>query len=113
MPALLQRRAELAGQIKTMQGQLQQLHADLASLDAVIRQYDPGFDVGAIRPKYRRAPAAAEFGSMSRAVLDVLRRAKEPLSGAEIASRIIEERGPNAGDRALARAMKKRGGYGA
>jgi hypothetical protein len=106
--ALVQRRAELAGRIETMQGELQQLHADLACLDAVIRQFDPERDVGAIRPKYRRAPTAAEFGSISRTVLDVLRRAGEPLSAAAIADRIIAERGLNAGDRALVRSMGKR-----
>lgn len=106
--ALVERRRELAGELEKAQGTVQQLHADLASLDAVIRQFDPDYNVGAIRPKYRRQPSAAEFGSMSRAVLDVLRRAGEPLSAKEIASRIIAERGLNAGDRALVRNMNKR-----
>lgn len=108
LPALVARRAELSGRIEAMQGELQQLHADLASLDAVIRQFDPEYDVGSIRPKYRRAPAAPEFGAMSRAVLDTLRRAGEPLAAKEIAKRVIAERGLNMGDRALARAMAKR-----
>ena len=108
LAGLVKRRAELSGQIDAMQGQLQQLHADLACLDAVIRQFDPEYDVGTIRPKYRRAPAAAEFGSISRTVLDVLRRAREPLSAATIADRIIAERGLNAGDRTLVRSMGKR-----
>lgn len=78
-----------------------QMHADLASLDAVIRQLDPEYRLESIRPKYQRAPSAAEFGSMSRMVLDVLRRASEPLSAEAIAARIIEERGLNACARAL------------
>lgn len=108
LSALVARRAELSGQIGTLQGQLQQLHADLASLDAVIRQFDPDYDVGAIRPKYRRAPVAAEFGAMGRAVLDTLRRAGRPLAAREIAERIIDERGLNKGDRAMTRMMAKR-----
>ena len=108
--ALVERRREIAGELDKAQATVQQLHADLASLDAVIRQFDPDYDVGAIRPKYRRQPSAAEFGSMSRAVLDTLRRAGEPLAAKEIASRIIAERGLNAADRALARAMVKRVG---
>ena len=110
LPALVNRRAELSGAIEKMQGELQQLHADLAALDAVIRQFDPEYPVGSIRPKYRRAPAAAEFGAMSRTVLDVLRRAGEPITAAEIAQRIIAERGLNAGDRALRSTMVKRVG---
>lgn len=108
LPALVTRRAELSGRIGAMQGELQQLHADLASLDAVIRQFDPEYDLGSIRPKYRRAPAAAEFGAMSRAVLDILRRAGGPLPARDIAERIIDERGLNKADRALTRIMAKR-----
>ena len=108
--ALVERRRELAGELDKAQSHAQQLHADLASLDAVIRQFDPEYNVGAIRPKYRRQPSAAEFGSMSRAVLGTLRRAGEPLAAKDIASRIIAERGLNAADRALARAMVKRVG---
>jgi hypothetical protein len=108
LAALVKRRADLSGQLAEMQGKVQQLHADLASLDAVIHQFDPEYLVGNIRPKYRRAPTAPEFGSMSRAVLDHLRRASEPLSAADIAEQIIAERGLNSGDRALVRSMRKR-----
>lgn len=108
--ALVKRRAEMTGKLDRMQRDLQQLHADLASMDAVIHQLDPDYPLGAIRPKYRRAPTAGEFGSISRTVLDHLRRAGEPLAAPEIARRIVAERGLNAGDRALARAMAKRVG---
>lgn len=108
LPALVKRRAELAGDLDKLQGQLQQLHADLASLDAVIRQFDPDYRLATIRPKYRRAATAAEHGSISRTVLDMLRRAPGPMSAKAMAQQIIAERGLNAGDRALARAMAKR-----
>jgi hypothetical protein len=80
LSALVTRRAELTGKIHTAQGELQQMHADLASLDAVIRQIDPEYRLDAIRPRYRRAPVAGEFGSISRTVLDHLRRAGKPIS---------------------------------
>lgn len=110
LPALVARRAELTGELEKAQGHVQQLHADLASLDAVIRQFDPDYPVGNIRTKYRRAPAAAEFGAMSRTVLDVLRQAGAPLTVPEIANRIIAERALNAGDRAVRSNMVKRVG---
>ena len=62
LAGLVKRRAELAGQIDVLQGQLQQLHADLASLDAVIRQFDPEYQVASIRPRYRKASTAAASG---------------------------------------------------
>ena len=40
LAALVKRRAELSGRLKTAQGEIQQMHADLASLDAVIRQIE-------------------------------------------------------------------------
>ncbi|MDE3180509.1 MAG: hypothetical protein KGM47_12715, partial [Acidobacteriota bacterium] len=88
--------------------QLHQLQADLACLDGVIRQFDPDYPLEAIRPRYRRQATAAEVGSLSRAVLDTLRRAGEPLSVPEIAKRIIAERVLDQGDRALYRNMSKR-----
>ncbi|MBL6458874.1 hypothetical protein JMJ55_26450 [Belnapia sp. T6] len=110
LPALVQRRAELAGELQKAQGHVQQLHADLASLDAVIRQFDPDYPVASIRPKYRRAETPAEHGAMSRSVLDILRRAGEPLSATEIASRVIAERALDASDKGLRRLMVKRVG---
>ena len=108
MPALVKRRAELMAELEKAQGHVQQLHADLASLDAVIRQFDPDYPVGNIRPRYRRAASAAEFGSMSRTVLDILRRAGGPLSTRDIADQIIAERALNAGDKGLRHLMVKR-----
>ncbi|NOG73036.1 hypothetical protein [Roseicella sp. DB1501] len=108
MPALVKRRAELMAELEKAQGHVQQLHADLASLDAVIRQFDPDYPVGNIRPRYRRAASAAEFGSMSRTVLDILRRDGGALSTRDIADQIIAERALNAGDKGLRSNMVKR-----
>jgi hypothetical protein len=60
--ALVTRRAELMGRIHKAQGEIQQMHADLAALDSVIQQIDPEYQLEAIRPRYRRAPTASEFG---------------------------------------------------
>ncbi len=108
LAGLIERRAQLSGRIHALQSELHQLQADLACLDGVIRQFDPDYPLEAIRPRYRRQATAAEMGSLSRAVLDTLRRAGEPLSVPEIAKRIIAERGLDQGDRALYRNMSKR-----
>ena len=108
LAVLVHRRAEMAGEMHTLQSRLHQLHADLASLDAVIRQFDPEYRLETIRPKYRKAPTAAEHGAISRTVLDILRRASDPLAAKEIAARIMAERGLDTADRGLVRSMNKR-----
>jgi hypothetical protein len=64
----------------------------------------------ATRPRYRQAAAATAFGSISRRVLDHLRRAGKPQSAEDLAGEIIEERSLNTGGPRLRRAMNKRVG---
>lgn len=108
LAALVKRRADLAGDLHKTQAAVQQLHADLASLDAVIRQLDPEYPIKGIRPRYRRAATPAEHASISRAVLDHLRRAQGPMGVKDLADRIIAERGLDAADRGLVRSIRKR-----
>jgi hypothetical protein len=90
---LVERRRVLMGEMHTLQTRLYTIQSDLAALDAVIKQLDPGYELSGLRPKYRRAPTPGEYAATSRSVLDVLRRATEPLSAAQVASLIMEERG--------------------
>lgn len=106
--ALVARRAELAGEMNTLQGRLHQIHADLASLDDVIKQFDPEYELSTIRPRYRRQATPAEVSSISRAVLDTLRRAGEPMGAKAVALAIMTERGLDQTDRAMVRSMAKR-----
>ncbi len=108
LAALVKRRAELAGEMHTLQSRLHQVHADLASLDDVIKQFDPDYKLDTIRPRYRRQATPAETASISRAVLDTLRRAVEPLAVKDIAALIMTERGLDQQDGALVRSMRKR-----
>lgn len=106
--SLVTRRAELTGRIHKTQGELQQMHADLAALDSVIQQIAPEYRLDAIRPRYRRAPAAPELASISRAVLDTLRRFGGPMSAKDVAGKVMEARGLNLADPKLRRQMNKR-----
>ena len=110
LASLVDRRRELMGEMHTLQTRLHQVHADLASLADVIRQYDPDFKVEAIRPKYRRQQTAAELTSISRAVLDTLRRVGDPMTAKAIGDSIMTERGLDKQDRGLVRSMNKRVG---
>jgi hypothetical protein len=106
--ALVERRRELMGRMHKAQAELQQMHANLAALDSVIQQLDPEYRLEALRPRYRRAPAAPELASISRAVLDTLRRFGGPMSAKEIAGKVMEARGLNLADPKLRRQMSKR-----
>lgn len=83
---LVKRRAELAGEIERTHEALRKMVADLETLDATIIQFEPNFQVEAIRPKAFRPPADwSNRGEMTRIVLSILRQAAEPLTSRDIA----------------------------
>ena len=51
LPGLVKRRAALAGELEAAQARVRQLYADIAAVDAVIRQLDPAYPVDAIQTK--------------------------------------------------------------
>jgi hypothetical protein len=80
----------------------------MGHLDAVIRLFDPEYDLVAIRPKRPRGPDVAGRGERSRALLAVLREAGEPLATAEIVRRMMARAGQDGEDRRLVRMLMKR-----
>jgi hypothetical protein len=54
--ALVTRRTELAGEIEATHEALRKMVMDLENLDATIQQFDPNYQVEAIRPKAFRPP---------------------------------------------------------
>jgi len=105
---LTKRRAELTGEADTLKAGLAQIGTDLGHLDAVIRQFDPDYDLASIRPKRPRGPDVARPGEMSRFVLGVLREAAEPMPTPDIAARFMAQRGMDGQDRKLAERITKR-----
>ena len=57
---LVKRRAELASEAESLRTRLAQIATDLGHLDAVIRQFDPGYDLGSIRPKRPRTQTQSD-----------------------------------------------------
>ncbi len=110
LSTLVNRRAELAGELEATQARTAQSHTDLAALDALIRQFDPAYPVDAIQTRYPRSPAGGRFADMSRTVLDVLRRVGEPLTIAAVTERVVALRGLDAASGAVCRAVE--GGVG-
>ena len=62
LPGLVKRRAALAGEMEAAQARVQKLRADVAALDAVIRQFDPAYPVDMIAAKRPRRPASSPAG---------------------------------------------------
>src|SRR4051812_29854840 len=90
---LVKRRAELAGEADALRARIAQIATDIGHLDAVIRQFDPDYDLAAIRPKRVRTSDGTGRGEMSRAVLSVLRDAPEPMATAAVVAAIMAARG--------------------
>ncbi len=111
LAALIRKRAELAGEIERTHAAMKRMLADLDSLDATLRIFDPGIEVAAIRPKAFRPPADwAKRGEMTRVVLDILRQAAEPMTTRDIAFQLLIERALDDNDAKLLRLMGKRVG---
>lgn len=108
LSGLAKRRAELTGEAETLRARLAQIGADLGHLDAVIRQFDPDYDLGSIRPKRPRGPDTARPGEMSRFVLGVLRGTEESMPTSDITARFMEVRGMDGQDRKLVERITKR-----
>lgn len=108
---LVKRRAQLAGDIEKAHESLRLMICDLEHLDATIQQFDPSFQVEAIKPKAFRPPKDwSNRGEMTRICLSILRQAAEPLTTRDIALQLLTERALNREDQKLLRLMTKRVG---
>lgn len=67
--------------------------AELDKLDSVILQFDPNYQVDAIKPRaFRPPPDWAHRGEMTKAVLSILRQATEPMTTRDIALEMLVTR---------------------
>ncbi|NOG71548.1 hypothetical protein [Roseicella sp. DB1501] len=105
LPGLVERRAMLAGELETARARLDRLYADLAAVDAVIRQLDPAYPVDDIQMRQARSPMLGVLKDMSRSVLGMLREAGGPMTIAALADQVMEERALDAASPALRSAV--------
>src|ERR1700758_278563 len=86
--------ADLGGKIKANRQEGERLAADMKHVEAVIRMFDPAYDVRRITQRRRnRLNRWYKRGTMFRAVLDVLKAAEGPLTVREIAKRMLAQLG--------------------
>ncbi len=90
---LVRRRRELALEADTVRAQYEALLADVAALDRAILIFRPEADLADIPPlKFTRKAHWANRGEVTRAIIDTLRTAGEPLSTPELVGRVQEAR---------------------
>lgn len=109
LSALVQKRAELAGEIKVLEDRLEQLRSNILHMDAAIRIIRPGYHTDAIVPKKRRQQRQwFGNGEILRMTLEALRKASDPLTAREIALALMERKGFDQNDEATIRTIEKR-----
>ena len=110
LSGLIEKRAQLAGQIEETKRALAVLVRDIDAIDHAIRLFDPRVDVLAIPAKTKRmTKARAQLGGdVGRDVLDIVRAAGVPQSIREISSRILADRHLDESDERVFRVMRGR-----
>jgi hypothetical protein len=94
LSGLIKLHADLGGQIFKNRQEAKRLAEDMRHIEAVIRMFEPSFDVRRIAIK-RRQQGNPWFkrGTVFRHAVDVLRNASEPLSAREIAEAMLAAKG--------------------
>ena len=105
---LVAKRAEIAGRIEANEADHRRLTAELGTLDATIRIFEPDVDFSAIPLSPVPPREAAQRGEVTRIVFDVLREATRPLTAPEIAEVVMRERGLPSTDPDLVSLIRKR-----
>lgn len=109
---LAQRRAILSGDIGRMQTQLKQMLSDRDVLDAAIRLLDADYPIEKIKPKGLHSPRKwTTRGELVRLILNILRKAPEPLSAREIACEVMALKQMDNSDPRAVTSMRECVGY--
>jgi hypothetical protein len=77
--ALIAKRAELAGQIEHLQGQVRQAAIALDNVESTLRLFAPDIDMASIAPRAVPTAHHAFRGEVSRIILESLRSSKEKI----------------------------------
>lgn len=107
---LLDKRAELIGQIKATRRKLYNLTADLDHLDHTIRMFDPEGEVRLKKPRRESTKVPAFKGELQRYILNALREAERPLTSIELAIHVVNQSGMDPNERETVQVVRKRVG---
>ncbi|CAN5499029.1 hypothetical protein BH10PSE7_BH10PSE7_44690 [soil metagenome] len=90
IPALKEKRAQIAGRVISLKKQIARHVKELANLDATISLFDPSYKVGSIKPRNARNRSKLfKQGELGRLILDALRMAQgTPLATREVVAAV-------------------------
>jgi hypothetical protein len=92
--ALIRLHSELGGRILANRKEAKSLATDMKHVEAVIRMFEPGYDVRRIPARRRnRTNGLFKRGTMFRAALDALRKAAGPLTTRQIVEAMLAAKG--------------------
>ena len=109
LSGLLRKRAELAGEASALRVALNSKLAELDTIDAAIRLFNPSIEPGDI-PE-RRAPVihSEATSEIRRFLIDQMRKAEpRPVRTMEVAAALFEARGIDVRDRVVTTLLRKR-----
>lgn len=88
---LIAKKSEIAGQIDFYQAEMKKLKEDLGHIDATIKILDPTIDLRTIKAKkvYKQNKYFHD-GEANTLILDIMRKARKPMSTTEIALKLME-----------------------
>ena len=92
LSALTKKRAEVLGEIKYYEKLLKKSKLNLQSIDHTIHIFDESYDLRTIRAKRVSSERYFKNGEAKTMILDVLRRAIEPISTTEISKSISSKK---------------------
>jgi hypothetical protein len=106
--ALIQKRAEISGELKAKKLEIRRLIEALDHIDYTIHLFDSGYEIATIRdiPKLTN-----NFrGDTSKILLDALREADRPLNTEELAIKLVDGRHLDSGDPKIVNLFRARAG---
>jgi len=106
---LLTKRADLFNEAQAIRERLAEIRNDIDAVDRVLGTLGYEGDLDAMMPRQKRHVIFGK-GELTRAVLDVLREATEPLTSRQIAQAVMELNGQDARDRKFLNDLVKRVG---
>lgn len=106
---LLQKRAELFNEAERIRDRLAEIKNDIGALDRTLGTLGYIGDLDALMPRQKREVLFGR-GELSRAILNELRGATEPMTSRELAQAIVAVSGQDARDRKTVSDLTKRVG---
>jgi hypothetical protein len=107
---LVERAAEIRGQIAVLEGHIAKQRADLAHVEATARMFDPSYDGKKVQPKRPAPPRSTYFamGEITERCRNALREASTPIAADDIAVKARQDKGLDPTDKAIRSDMIRR-----